>query len=169
MDNSIRLAGIAYESLVNGPGMRRVFFTQGCRHNCEGCFNPETHDFSEGYLWNMEELIEGVKKNPLLKGITFSGGDPFEQGDKVAYMASCFKSMGLNVWSYTGYTYEYIMEHMNEHEGWKELMESLDVLVDGTFQQALKQEGLRYRGSLNQRIIDVQKSRELGRVVTLEY
>ena len=165
MDKNIRLSGIAYESLVNGPGMRRVFFSQGCKHNCKGCFNPETHDFNGGEEKNMNELIEDVLENPFLKGVTFSGGDPFEQADKFAYMAKNFKENGLNVWSYTGYTYEYILKHKDEHNGWNELIKYIDVLVDGKFEEDKKEEGLKFRGSSNQRIIDVTNSLKKNKIV----
>ena len=115
MSKKIRLAGIAYESLVNGPGMRRVYFSQGCRHNCEGCFNPDTHDFNGGEERDMDELIEDALDNPLLKGITFSGGDPLERAEEFAYMAKAFKKAGLNIWCYTGYTFEDVLEKMKNH------------------------------------------------------
>lgn len=168
MNNSIRLAGIAYESLVNGPGMRRVFFTQGCKHNCPGCFNPETHDFKNGEERNMDDLIKGVKDNPMLRGVTFSGGDPFEQADKVAYMAKKFKDIKLNIWSYTGYTYEYIISNFNERPEWKVLLENIDVLVDGRFEEDKKDSNLKFRGSSNQRIIDVPRSLREGIVCLAE-
>ncbi|WP_294153349.1 anaerobic ribonucleoside-triphosphate reductase activating protein [uncultured Clostridium sp.] len=169
MDKSIRLSGIAYESLVNGPGMRRVFFAQGCRHNCKGCFNPDTHDFNGGEERNMDELIEAVKENPMLRGVTFSGGDPWEQADKFAYMAKAFKDSGLSVWSYTGYTYEYILEHKDERNGWNELLNNIDVLVDGRFEEDKVEEGLKFRGSSNQRIIHVKDTLKQGNVITLNY
>lgn len=165
MDKDIRLSGIAYESLVNGPGMRRVFFAQGCRHNCEGCFNQDTHDFNGGELKNMDDLIQDVLDNPMLKGITFSGGDPWEQADKFAYMAKAFKKNKLNIWSYTGYTFEYIMDNMDARKGWRELINNIDVLVDGRFEIDKKDDKLKFKGSSNQRIIDVPKSLELGTVV----
>ena len=83
----VRLAGVIYESLVNGPGIRRVYFAQGCRHNCDGCFNPETHDFNGGELMDMNELINDAISNPIINGITFSGGDPLEQAESFSYMA----------------------------------------------------------------------------------
>lgn len=169
MDKNIRLSGIAYESLVNGPGMRRVFFAQGCRHKCKGCFNPDTHDFNGGEDRNMDELIEDVLENPMLRGVTFSGGDPWEQADKFAYMAKIFKEHNLNVWSYTGYTYEYIWEHKDERNGWNELLNNIDVLVDGRFEEDMMQEGLKFRGSYNQRIIDVKESLKEGKIIVLEY
>lgn len=169
MGKMIRLSGIAYESLVNGPGMRRVFFSQGCNHKCSGCFNEDTHDFSGGEDRDMDELIKDVLENPILKGVTFSGGDPFERAEEFAYMAKAFRKAGLNVWSYTGYTFEYILENMNKRLGWKELLDNLDVLVDGKFDETKMEDGLKYRGSTNQRIIDVKKTLKIGEVVTFEY
>ena len=169
MKDTIRLAGIAYESLVNGPGIRRVFFSQGCNHNCKGCFNPETHDFLGGEEKNINELIEDVYKNPMIKGITFSGGDPFERAEEFAYMAKAFKEKKLNIWSYTGYTFEYIINNLESRTGWKELINNLDVLVDGRFEEDKAVDGLKFRGSTNQRIIDVKKSLKENKVYELEY
>lgn len=168
MDKNIRLSGILYESLANGPGIRRVFFSQGCKHNCPKCFNPETHDFNGGFLWDMDELIEDVKSNPMIKGVTFSGGDPLEQAEKFAYMARKFKEAGLNIWSYTGYTFEYILDNLEERPHWKDLIESIDVLVDGRFEVDNMQEGLKYRGSNNQRLIDVQSSLKERKAVVIQ-
>jgi anaerobic ribonucleoside-triphosphate reductase activating protein len=168
MEKTIRLSGIAYESLVNGPGMRRVFFAQGCTHNCKGCFNPDTHDFNGGEERDIDELISDTLKNPILKGVTFSGGDPFEQADKFACMAKSFKDNGLNVWSYTGYTYEYIIENKDKRLGWDELLNNIDVLVDGRFEVEEMQDGLKYRGSTNQRMIDVKKSLSLKEIITVD-
>lgn len=169
MDKNIRLSGIAYESLVNGPGMRRVFFSQGCKHNCKGCFNQDTHDFNGGEDRNMDMLIESVLDNPMIKGVTFSGGDPLEQADKFSYMAKSFKKNNLNVWCYTGYTYEYIMNHKDYKSDWNELINNIDVLVDGKFEQEKMQEGLRFRGSTNQRIIDIKESLNRGNLVLINY
>lgn len=168
MSKKIRLSGIAYESLVNGPGIRRVFFSQGCRHNCGGCFNPETHDFNGGEERDMDELISDVLGNPFIKGVTFSGGDPFERAEEFSYMAEKFQENNLNVWSYTGYTYEYIIENLDNRPGWRKLIENLDVLVDGKFDINKKEDGLKFRGSSNQRIIDIKKTLEKGKVVLFE-
>lgn len=169
MGRTIRLSGIAYESLVNGPGMRRVFFSQGCKHNCKGCFNLDTHDFNGGEERDMDELINDVINNPILRGITFSGGDPFERADDFAYMAKAFKEKGLNIWSYTGYTFEDIISNLDKNKGWKDLLYSIDVLVDGKFEEEKMQDGIKFRGSTNQRIIDVKESLKGGKVVTLQY
>ena len=163
----IRLSGIALESLSNGPGMRRVFFSQGCIHECKNCFNPGTHSFSAGVLRDMDELIKDIGENPMLRGITFSGGDPFEQATKFAYMGQKIKAMSLNIWCYTGYTYEYILRNRYSRIGWKDLLSCIDVLVDGKFKEDKKVPGLRFRGSENQRIIDVKESLKLGYIIIL--
>ena len=158
MEKKIRLAGIAYESLVNGPGIRRVFFSQGCKHNCKGCFNPDTHDFQGGEERDMDELIKDVLDNPILKGVTFSGGDPLERAEEFSYMAKKFKENGLNVWSFTGYTFEYILDHLDDRKGWREFINNIDVLIDGKFDENKMENGIKFRGSSNQRIIDVPES-----------
>lgn len=169
MDKQVRLSGIAFESLVNGPGLRRVIFAQGCIHNCKGCFNPDTHDMQGGQMMNMDKIIEDIKNNPLIKGVTFSGGDCLEQADKFAYMAKEIKKLGLNIWCYTGYTYEYIIENRDKRVGWNELLNSIDVLIDGKFEKDKRDASLRYKGSSNQRIIDIKESLKSGKVVTIEY
>ncbi|MDV3428014.1 MAG: anaerobic ribonucleoside-triphosphate reductase activating protein [Bacillota bacterium] len=156
-DKEIRLAGMIHESLVNGPGIRRVFFSQGCNHNCRGCFNPETHSFEGGKEYNMDDIIRDIKDNPMIKGVTFSGGDPFQQGDKFSYLALKLKENNINIWCYTGYTYEFILDNLNR-PGWFNLINNIDVLVDGRFQIDKKEEGLKFKGSSNQRIIDVKES-----------
>lgn len=168
-NNKVRLSGIIFESLVNGEGIRRVFFSQGCKHNCKGCFNPHTHPFDGGEVFDMDELIKGIKENPMLKGVTFSGGDCFEQAEAFSYMAKEVKKLGLTVWAYTGYIYEEIMEQLESRKGWKDFIENIDVLVDGRFEEDLKCGGLRYKGSANQRIINVPKSLETGEVIEMKF
>lgn len=169
MNKQVRLSGIAFESLVNGPGLRRVIFAQGCIHNCKGCFNPDTHDMQGGQMMDMDKIIDDVKSNPMIRGITFSGGDCLEQADKFAYMAKKFKELGLNIWCYTGYTYEYILENRDKRVGWNELLNSIDALIDGKFQESKRDMSLRYKGSSNQRIIDVKESLKDDRIVIIEY
>ena len=170
MDNKyIRLAGIAYESLVNGPGLRRVLFSQGCKHNCGGCFNKDTHSFDEGKLVDMDEIINDILSNPMIKGVTFSGGDPFEQADKFAYIAIKLKEAGKNIWCYTGYTFGFLLENKDKRIGWCDLLNNIDVLVDGKFEQDKQDASLKYRGSNNQRIIDVKKSLINKEIVSIEY
>lgn len=168
MEKYIRLAGIVYESLVNGPGLRRVFFAQGCKHNCEGCFNKETHNFNGGELREIDILIDDVINNPLLKGITFSGGDPLEQSEGFSYMAKAFKKKNLNIWCYTGYDFEKILDMMKENKSLYELISNIDVLVDGKFEINNKNDSLRFRGSTNQRLINVKESLEKNEIIIVE-
>lgn len=168
MGNMIKLSGIAYESLVNGPGMRRVLFAQGCTHNCKGCFNPDTHDFNGGEFKDIDEIVKDILQNPILKGVTFSGGDPLEQADKFAYIAQKLRANNLNIWCYTGYTFEEILKNKEQRKGWSELLNNIDVLVDGKFDETKKGE-FRYRGSSNQRIIDINKTLETGEIQVLNY
>ena len=168
-ENMIRLSGIIHESLVNGPGLRRVLFSQGCKHNCKFCFNPETHSDNGGDLFDMDEIINDINDNPIISGVTFSGGDPWEQADKFAYISKNIQRSNLNIWCYTGYTYEYILEKKDKRIGWNELLNNINVLVDGKFEQDKYDEGLKYRGSSNQRIIDVKESLNKGEIVIIEY
>lgn len=149
----IRIAGIEDESIVDGPGIRMVIFTQGCNHNCEGCHNPESHSFHGGELIDIEEIINMVKANPLLDGITLSGGDPFEQSLECSILAKKVKELGLNVVTYTGYTFEEILSN----EDFKRLLLQTDTLIDGKFDITQKSLMLKFRGSKNQRILDVKK------------
>lgn len=173
MNKKVLLSGIAYESLVNGPGMRRVLFAQICRHNCKGCFNPSTHSEKGGEWMDIDPIVQDIIDNPLLSGVTFSGGDPWEQADKFAYIAECIKKgvkkKDFNIWCYTGYTFEFILENRYNRLGWNSLLNNIDVLVDGRFEEGKKDSSLRFRGSSNQRIIDVKKSIETGKVVVLNY
>lgn len=169
MNKTVRLAGIAYESLANGPGIRRVFFAQGCKHKCEGCFNPETHSFNDGEIMDMDNLIRDALDNPLLQGVTFSGGDPIEQAHSFSYMAKAFKNSNLNIWCYTGYKFEKLLEIMKIDKGISELLNNIDVLVDGRFEVNNKKEGLRFRGSTNQRIINVKESLSKNKVVIINF
>lgn len=168
-DGKIRLAGIILESLGNGEGLRRVLFAQGCRHNCKNCFNPHTHPFEGGELLLIDELIEDIVSNPMLRGVTFSGGDPFEQADKFACIAEAVRKKGKDVWAYTGYTFEYIVEHQNERIGWSSLLNQTDILVDGRFEEEKYRPDLKFRGSSNQRIIDVKKSLIQKKAVVLNF
>lgn len=164
----VRLSGIIYESMVNGNGIRRVLFAQGCKHNCKGCFNPETHPLDGGELVDMNELVEDVISNPMLTGVTFSGGDPFEQAEKFAYMAEKIRNSGKNIWCYTGYTFEYIIRNFKIREGWEELIYNIDVLIDGKFDIQKSDKKIKYRGSTNQRVVDVKNSLCKGKVVEKE-
>ncbi|MCT4593996.1 MAG: anaerobic ribonucleoside-triphosphate reductase activating protein [Anaeromicrobium sp.] len=151
---------ITKDSIVDGPGFRAVIWTQGCIHKCRGCHNQSTHDFNGGFVMDTEEIKEELRSLRLHKGISLSGGDPFEQPIPCIEIAKEAKSLGLDVWAYTGYNFEELINHKGliYKEGWKELLEYVDVLVDGPFIMKEKNLLLRFRGSENQRIIDVKKS-----------
>ncbi|HEX9060226.1 MAG TPA: anaerobic ribonucleoside-triphosphate reductase activating protein [Clostridia bacterium] len=169
MTEKIRVAGIVKESIVDGPGIRYVVFAQGCKHNCPGCHNPETHSFSCGDFVEIDDLICEMKQNPLLDGITLSGGEPFEQAEAFGELAIRAKECGYNVMTYTGYTYEYIKGNMNEINGWAKLLSGTDILVDGKFDIGKRSLLLKFRGSHNQRIIDVKRSIELNRIIQHQF
>lgn len=151
----IRIAGIISESVTDGEGLRYVIFTQGCPHHCFGCHNPKTHSFAGGYEVDTDSLKKEIFENPLLAGITFSGGEPFCQPKPLAELAKAVHSRGLNVWSYTGYTLEALREKNDEDIN--ALLANLDVLVDGKFEMDLKDLTLPFRGSSNQRIIRLKE------------
>ena len=157
----IRVAGIENDSIVDGPGFRITVFVQGCPHDCPGCHNPETHDFASGKVMNTEKVIEAIKENELLDGLTLSGGEPFCQCEACAELAKAAHETGLNVWSYSGWTYEQLLKRPDA----KILLDNIDVLVDGPFVLAERTLELRFRGSRNQRLIDVKRSLAEGTTV----
>ena len=166
----VRLATpeIQEDSIVDGEGIRSVIWFQGCSHNCEGCHNPETHDFNGGVERPIEELKEEIRNLEYQEGITFSGGDPIMQVDALLELAKCVKETGMNVWVYSGYTFEQILEMSKTKKEYRDVLDYIDVLVDGKFVLKLKSFEVQFRGSSNQRLIDVPKSLEKGKVVTLE-
>lgn len=152
----IRLSGICRESSVDGEGLRYVVFTQGCKHGCIGCHNPKTHDINGGYLEDTDKIIEEFKLNKILRGITISGGEPMLQANAVLDIAKSVKKLGKTVWVYTGYTWEQLMEMNNPTI--VELLNTIDVLVDGKFEIDKHSDNILWRGSSNQRVIDSQRS-----------
>ena len=162
----MRIAGTVSDSIVDGPGLRFTVFTQGCPHRCPGCHNPETHDPAGGREVTVDELAEQVLTNPLTDGLTLSGGEPFCQPAECAALARIAREKGLNVWVYTGYTYERLLS--GAVPGALELLEQAHVLVDGPFLLAQKSYAALFRGSSNQRLIDVPASLAAGRVVLWE-
>jgi anaerobic ribonucleoside-triphosphate reductase activating protein len=165
MSALLRIAGVIDESIVDGPGIRFVVFTQGCRHNCPGCHNPHTHSFEGGSLVDVDDILKQMKTNPLLDGITLSGGEPFEQAKALGVLAEKAKALGYNVMTYTGYTFDYITQNKNKIDGWDKLISETDILVDGRFELAKKNLLLKFRGSENQRIINVRQSLKAGEAV----
>ena len=159
----MRIASTMSDSIVDGPGLRFTVFTQGCPHSCPGCHNPETHDPAGGREAAVEELAEQMGGNPLTDGLTLSGGDPFLQAEECARLAALAHGQGKNVWTYTGYTWEILTAA--GRPDWDALLAETDVLVDGPFVAARKSYGALFRGSTNQRLIDVPASRAAGRVV----
>lgn len=161
----IRLAGTVNDSIVDGEGIRFVIFVQGCVHNCPGCHNPQTHDFTQGYETDTDELLEKIKANPLLDGVTFSGGEPFCQPAPLCEIAKEVKKLGLNVVCYSGYTFEELIKLSKDDSDIKELLALTDILIDGRFVLEKRNLLLKFRGSDNQRIIDVKRSLETGTAV----
>lgn len=160
----IRIAGAVNDSIVDGPGIRYAIFTQGCYLNCKGCQNPQTHSLNGGVEVSLQTLYDEIKSNPLVKGVTFSGGEPFIHAQKLVVLASVLKSENYNLWAYSGYTFEQLLTDPNYFS----LLKLLDVLVDGPYVESLQSYELDYRGSSNQRIIDVQKSLSVKGIVLLE-
>ena len=163
----IRLAAdLQNDSIVDGLGIRTVIWTQGCSHNCPSCHNPSTHDFNGGDLVELDEVICRLEQLEGQDGVTFSGGDPMFQAKECAILAKKVHELGMNVWAYTGFTYEELIQKGN-----KDILEFLfeiDVLIDGKFDLNKKSLDLEFRGSSNQRLIDVPRSLENHEVVLLD-
>lgn len=160
----IRVAGIQNDSITDGPGLRFALFVQGCPHHCPGCHNPETWDADGGKAYTPEEIFQMIQKNPLLSGVTLTGGEPMEQAEALLPFAKLVKEKGLHLAIYTGYTLE-------ELWGKKEalaLLSLVDVLVDGPYVAEKRSLALKFRGSSNQRILNVPKSLEAGQAILLE-
>lgn len=163
---NIRLAApLEADSIVDGPGLRAVVWTQGCSHNCIGCHNPITHDFKGGSLVAVEELKKEISKLEYHTGLTFSGGDPMFQPKACSEIASFAKSLGLNVWCYTGFTFEKLIKLNNPLVN--EFLSNIDILVDGPFILEKRNLDLLFRGSENQRLIDVQASLKSGKIILM--
>jgi anaerobic ribonucleoside-triphosphate reductase activating protein len=156
---NIRIAGIVNDSIVDGNGFRFTIFTQGCPHHCKGCHNPQTHSTDGGNLISEEELLDQIKDNPLLDGVTFSGGEPFCQSKALASLGRKIHAIGgLDIVTYTGYTFEELVDGFNKNPDWKELLEETDILIDGRFDESLKSYDIKFRGSTNQRYLDAKES-----------
>lgn len=165
----LRLAGVVRESIVDGPGIRMTVFVQGCPHHCKGCHNEHTWDFDGGYESSVERVLEEAAKDPLLKGITLSGGEPFTQAKSLSVLAKRAHAMGLDVFCYSGFTFEELSAQFDTHPEFRELLEQCDWLVDGKFIEEQMSLMLHFRGSKNQRILDVPRSLKEGKAVLSEY
>lgn len=161
----LKIAGVVKESIVDGRGIRYTVFTQGCPHHCPGCHNPQTWAFEGGQTTTPQALFEEFQKDPILKGITFSGGEPFSQPEPLAELARMVHGAGKDVTVFTGWTYEQLLE--KNDPAVNALLAETDVLIDGPFILEQRNLELRFRGSENQRLIDMKKTRQSGHVVLL--
>ena len=168
LSEKLRIAGTVNDSIVDGPGIRFAIFTQGCPHHCEGCHNTHTQDFEAGEFVTLESLLDKIKGNPLLDGVTYSGGEPFCQAKQLYTLGNEVKKLGMNIVTYTGYTYEYLTEHATPQNYYSELLSVTDYLVDGPFELDKRDILLKFKGSSNQRIINVKKSLAEKKVVEAE-
>lgn len=165
----VRLAGnVQPDSIVDGEGIRVVVWMQGCSHNCKGCHNPNTHSFDGGFLSDTEEVKKEISKLKSITGVTLSGGDPMFQIEASLDIAKFAHQIGLNVWCYTGYTFEQLLAIARINSKMLELLKELDVVVDGKFILEEKSADVKFRGSKNQRIIDVPKSLKENKAINVE-
>ena len=158
----LNLSGIIENSIVDGDGIRYVVFVQGCPHHCEGCHNPSTWDFIKNQEVSVQKIADDINNDILLAGITFSGGEPFTQPKPLIELADKVHAMNKDVWCFTGYTFEELLNFTDEK---RELLNHIDVLVDGRFEIQKRDISLMFRGSSNQRVIDVQKSLQINEIV----
>ncbi|MBQ7504918.1 MAG: anaerobic ribonucleoside-triphosphate reductase activating protein [Ruminococcus sp.] len=165
MGTKLNLSGVVSESIVDGPGIRMTIFTQGCPHHCKGCHNPETWAFEPRHSGDVDKILSIAVKNKILQGMTFSGGEPFCQAAELAELAQKCRENGLNVMSYSGYTFEELVAGSREKPEWMELLKNLDYLVDGPYIEEQRSLMLLFRGSKNQRFLDVPESLKQGKAV----
>ena len=158
----MRIANTISDSIVDGPGLRFTVFTQGCPHHCPGCHNPETWPFEGGTPMEEEALLALVRENPLCRGVTFSGGEPFAQAEGFARLAELLRGAGYEVAAYSGYTFEQLYGGTPAQ---RRLLEGLDVLIDGPFLLSQRSLELNFRGSANQRVLNVPESLKAGQAV----
>lgn len=152
MSTTVRVVDIIEATTVDGPGFRTSIYFAGCGHKCPGCHNPSTWDFSTGRDMTFKEIMEVIRRNGF--NVTFSGGDPVYQAEKLIPLAEIIKKMGLTIWCYTGFTFEALLSDSSASH----LLSLIDVLVDGPFVSSLKDTDLLFRGSSNQRLIDTSRS-----------
>ena len=165
----IRLAAyLQPDSIVDGEGIRTVIWTQGCPHHCLGCHNPETWSFDDGEEVELDEVYAAIDELEGQDGITFSGGDPMMQPKQCAEIAKYARSKGLNIWSFTGFNYEDLIELSKKKPEIMEFLKEIDCLVDGRFILSRKSYSCIFRGSTNQRIIDVKQSLKKKKVVLVD-
>lgn len=158
----MQIANTVRDSIVDGPGLRFTVFVQGCPHHCPGCQNPQTWEFGCGTHMEEERIFQIVRSNPLCRGVTFSGGEPFAQPEGFTKLAKLLREAHYEVASYSGYTFEQLLHGSPEQRA---LLEVLDVLIDGPYVQQQRSLELYFRGSRNQRILDVPRSLAAGEAV----
>lgn len=163
-NRNIRIAGTVNDSITDGPGIRYTIFTQGCPHHCPGCHNPQTWDFAGGVAVSADELLAEIRKNPLLKGVTLSGGEPLAQAAALIPLAQAVRDMGLELAIYTGYTFEQLLQLADPDI--MALLHLADTLIDGPFLLAKRNLELNFRGSSNQRILNLPQSLAQKKAVT---
>ncbi len=166
---SIRLAGLVDDSIVDGPGIRLTVFTQGCAHGCPGCHNPDTHDFQGGYEADIDAIVAKALANPLLSGVTLSGGDPLFQTAACLELAQKIRGHGLDVLVYTGFVWEDILKKSQTDEVLRSFLKTIDFMIDGPYIQAQRDLTLHFRGSTNQRLINVPESVKTDHVVLMDW
>ncbi len=163
----LQIAGIVDDSIVDGDGCRLTVFVQGCARRCPGCQNPETQPMEGGRTIDTTAILQQMAENPILSGITFSGGEPFLQPAPLASLARAVHQRGLDVWSYSGFTLEELAKRAEKNKATRALLNELDVLVDGPYEEEQRDLTLHFRGSRNQRVIDMKKTKKAGRIVLL--
>ena len=161
----LRLSGLTSESLVDGPGLRYVIFTQGCPHRCPNCHNPTSWDMDTGKEFTVKEIIRMLKKQKKIQGVTFSGGEPFLQAAELSQIALAAHQLGLDVVTYSGFTYEELIEQGKNDINIIALLSASDLLIDGKYIDAKRNTSLPFRGSSNQRIIKIQETQKIGKIV----
>ena len=165
----IRLAAdLQTDSIVDGPGLRAVLWTQGCLHHCKGCQNPSTWNFDGGGLVPIKDVLEAIDELEYHTGLTLSGGDPMYQVSECLEVVKYARKKGLDIWVYTGFTWEELMKMSKKNPIYLEFLNYVDVLVDGRFILKERDLSLLFRGSRNQRLIDVQKTLKSGNIELLD-
>ena len=166
---TIRLAAdLQSDSIVDGPGLRAVIWTQGCSHHCRGCQNPQTWDFEGGAEVPIDMVLEAIDELEYHDGITFSGGDPMYQPESCNIIAKYCKEKGYNIWVYTGYTFEQLKRLAKKDPSYIDFLNNIDVLVDGKFVMKEKDLNCLFRGSRNQRLINVPETLKTGKIVLFD-
>lgn len=166
---NLQVAGITKESFVDGPGIRLVVFVQGCHHACVGCHNQHTHSLNGGYTTTIDAILHDFDKNPMLTGVTFSGGEPMLQTKALLNLAKQVKARNKNLMVYTGYTLEQLLELRTVDKSLDSLLDLIDILVDGRYIESQRDLTLPFKGSRNQRVIDMKRFRESNEIIELQF